>query len=59
MKALANEHLDRFQIDASRLAAVGKNLLRETLYLASGVLLDRFERFFSCSDSASGYEGRI
>lgn len=58
MKALANEHLDRFQIDASRLAAVGENLLRKSLYLASGFMLDRFERFFSCSDSVSGSGGR-
>ena len=58
MKALANEQLDRFKIDASGLAAVGKDLLRETLYLAGGFLLDRLERFFPCSDSGSGCAGR-
>ena len=46
------------EIDAFRLAAVGEDLLRETLHLASGFLLDRFERFFSCSDSLSGCGGR-
>ena len=58
MHALANKHLDRFHIDASGLTAVGKDLLGETLYFASDLLLDRFERFFSCCDSVSGSDGR-
>jgi hypothetical protein len=58
MHAFADEHLDRFDIDASGLAAVGKDFSGETLYFASGFLLDRFERFFSCSDSGSGSDGR-
>ena len=58
MHTFANKHLDRFHIDASGLAAVGKDFPGETLYFASGFLLDRFERFFSCSDSGSGSDGR-
>jgi hypothetical protein len=58
MHALANKHLDRFQIDASGLTAVGKDPLGETLYFASDFLLDRFDRFFSCCDSVSGSDGR-
>jgi hypothetical protein len=59
MHTLANQHLDRFQIDASGLAAVGKDLRDETLYFALGFLLDGFERFFSCCDCGSGSDGRI
>ena len=58
MHALANKHLDRLHIDPSGLAAVGKDLLGETLYFASGFLLDRFEGFFSCSNDVSVSEGR-
>jgi hypothetical protein len=59
MHALADKHLDRFQIDTSGLSAIGKDLPGETSYFASGFLLDRFERFFSCADRVSGSEGRI
>jgi hypothetical protein len=58
MHALANEHLDRFQIDAPGLAAVGKDFLCQTFYFASGFLLDRFDSFFSCSGSVSCSNGR-
>jgi hypothetical protein len=59
MHALADEHLDRLQVDASVLAAVGKNLRGETAYFAGDFLLDRFESFFSCIDWGSGSDGRL
>ena len=58
MRALAHKHLHRFQIDAARLAAVGKDLIEKTLYFGGGRLLDGVERFFSCPDSVSGTSGR-
>ena len=58
MHTLAHERLDRFQIDATRFAAVGEDLPDQTLYFAGRLLLDGFERFFSCSDKVSGSDGR-
>jgi hypothetical protein len=59
MHALADKHLHRLQVDASVLAAVGKNLPGKTAYFAGDFLLDGFESFFSCTDRGSGSEGRI
>src|SRR5664279_3389662 len=59
MHALADEHLDRLQVDASVLAAVGQDLPGETSYFAGDFLLDGFQRFFPCTDCRSGSEGRI
>jgi hypothetical protein len=59
MHALADEHLHRLQVDASVLAAVGKNLGGETAYFAGDFLLDGFESFFSCIDCGSDSDGRI
>jgi hypothetical protein len=64
MHALADEHLDRLQVYASVLAAVGKNLLGETAYFAGDFLLDGFESFFpvpiagQAQRAASGRSGR-
>jgi len=58
MHALADEHLDRLQVEAPVLAAVGQDLLDKRTYFAGDFLLDGFQRFFSCSDGRSGSEGR-
>jgi hypothetical protein len=58
MHTLANQRLDGLQIELTRLAAVGEDLLGQAFYFARRFLLDGFERFFSCWDSGSASDGR-
>src|ERR1035437_6757566 len=58
MQGRTHGHLDGFQIETATLAAVVEDDAQELIYFARDFLLDRFGRFFSCGDSASGSGGR-
>ena len=58
MHTLANQRLDGFEIEAARLAPIRKDLVDQAFYFARRLLLDDFERFFSCRESGSASDGR-
>ena len=59
MHALADQHLNRLQIDMAGFALVVKDLPQQAFYFAGDFLADRIGRFFSCSDGVLASVGRI
>src|SRR6187402_2457748 len=58
MHGRSHEHLDRFQIQSTRLAEPGEDSPQQLLYFARDFLLDDVRRFFSCSLSGDSSTGR-
>jgi hypothetical protein len=48
-----NRHLDRFQVQASRLVAASEEDAQQLFYFARDFLADGLRRFFSSGDRAS------
>src|SRR6266700_3549632 len=58
MHGRTHHHLDGFQIDMARLAALLENDTQQLVYFPRDLLADRFGRFFSSALGASSSTGR-